>query len=72
LIFLVWRETIPILTPIPLTFFIFEGTETMKLLVEVVQADDNEDIAVNNMSDEDAERMLQKLISEANTSNGNL
>lgn len=44
----------------------------MKLLVEVVQADDNEDIAVNNMSDEDAERMLQKLISEANTSNGNL
>lgn len=41
-------------------FFQDHQTDTLKLLVDVATADDNEDVAVNDMSDEDAERMLQR------------
>ena len=41
-------------------FFQDHKTDTLKLLVDVATADDNEDVAVSAMSDEDAERMLQR------------
>ena len=43
-----------------LIFFQDHKTDTLKLLVDVATADDNEDVAVSAMSDEDAERMLQR------------